>query len=120
MLSKTYLLLLSKIPTLKSILLLEVLMKYTLHIRMQEARHSLASVHRLDIPGIDYVVHLDSVMFVSILFCHLCCYVYDSEVRTCSCSMIPPQDQNMFNHRAGRTARLGRQRRAIVFLLSHV
>jgi len=32
----------------------------------------------------------------------------------------PPQDPNMFNHRAGRTARLGRQGRAIVFLLPKV
>ncbi|EOA23096.1 hypothetical protein CARUB_v10003883mg [Capsella rubella] len=92
-------LVLSKIPTLKSISLIPI------HGDMkQNARDkALASFTKassgallctdvaargLDIPGIDYVVQYD-----------------------------PPQDPNMFNHRAGRTARLGRQGRAIVFLL---
>ncbi|KAL0752350.1 hypothetical protein Bca101_034353 [Brassica carinata] len=50
----------------------------------------------LDIPGVDYVVQAGSVMFMQ----------YD-----------PPQDPKMFNHRVGRTARLGREGRSIVFLL---
>ncbi|KAL0823083.1 hypothetical protein Bca101_046760 [Brassica carinata] len=92
-------LVLSKIPALKSISLIPI------HGDMkQNARDkALASfteassgvllctdvaARGLDIPGIDYVVQYD-----------------------------PPQDPNMFNHRVGRTARLGKEGRAIVFLL---
>ncbi|VVB13329.1 unnamed protein product [Arabis nemorensis] len=92
-------LVLSKIPELKSISLIPI------HGDMkQNARDKALSsfteassgallctdvaARGLDIPGIDYVVQYD-----------------------------PPQDPSMFIHRVGRTARLGRQGRAIVFLL---
>uniref|UniRef100_A0A1J3JG74 ATP-dependent RNA helicase n=1 Tax=Noccaea caerulescens TaxID=107243 RepID=A0A1J3JG74_NOCCA len=91
-------LVLSKIPTLKSIPLIPI------HGNMkQNARDkALASfteassgvllctdvaARGLDIPGIDYIVQFD-----------------------------PPQDPKVFIHRVGRTARLGRQGRSIVFL----
>ncbi|KAG7586715.1 Helicase C-terminal, partial [Arabidopsis thaliana x Arabidopsis arenosa] len=92
-------LVLSKIPTLKSISF------FPIHGKMdQKARNkALASfteassgvllctdvaARGLDIPGIDYVVQYD-----------------------------PPQDPNVFIHRVGRTARLEREGRSIVFLM---
>ncbi|CAN7141782.1 unnamed protein product [Brassica rapa subsp. narinosa] len=92
-------LVLSKIPALKSISLIPIHGD-----KKQNARDkALASFTKassgvllctdvaargLDIPGIDYVVQYD-----------------------------PPQDPKMFNHRVGRTARLGKEGRSIVFLL---
>ncbi|KAF8115188.1 hypothetical protein N665_0029s0033 [Sinapis alba] len=92
-------LVLSNIPALKSISLISI------HGDMkQNAREkALASFNKassgvllctdvaargLDIPGVDYVVQYDL-----------------------------PQNPKMFNHRVGRTARLGKEGRAIVFLL---
>ncbi|CAA7031977.1 unnamed protein product [Microthlaspi erraticum] len=91
-------LVLSKIPTLKSISFIPI------HGNMkQNAREkAIASfteassgvllctdvaARGLDIPGIDYIVQFD-----------------------------PPQDPDVFIHRVGRTARLGRKGRSIVFL----
>ncbi|CAH8257871.1 unnamed protein product [Arabidopsis lyrata] len=92
-------LVLSKIPTLKSISF------FPIHGKMNQTARSKAlasfteassgvllctdvAARGLDIPGIDYVVQYD-----------------------------PPQDPAVFIHRVGRTARLERQGRAIVFLM---
>lgn len=149
-------LVLSKIPSLKSISLIPIhgdmkqvsyrdvfkfpynliaccLMKYTLHIQNGRDK-ALASFTKassgvllctdvaargLDIPGIDYVVQVDLLMLVSIIMPSL---LQSLIFKGCNMFMQydPPQDPNMFNHRAGRTARLGRQGRAIVFLMPKV
>ncbi|AEE35194.1 DEA(D/H)-box RNA helicase family protein [Arabidopsis thaliana] len=92
-------LVLSKIPTLKSISF------FSTHGKMDQKGRDTAlasfteassgvllctdvAARGLDIPGIDYVVQYD-----------------------------PPQDPDVFIHRVGRTARMERQGRAIVFLM---
>ncbi|KAL0736528.1 hypothetical protein Bca4012_012738 [Brassica carinata] len=97
-----WLLVLSKIPALKSTSLIPIHGD-----KKQNARDkALASFTKassgvllctdvaargLDIPGVDYVVQYD-----------------------------PPQDPKNFNHRVGRTARLGKEGRSIVFLLPEI
>ncbi|KAF2571809.1 hypothetical protein F2Q70_00006596 [Brassica cretica] len=80
-------LVLSKIPALKSISLIPIHGDKKQHQAVSFC--ALMSLHvDLTFSGIDYVVQYD-----------------------------PPQDPRMFNHRVGRTARLGKEGRSIVFLL---
>ncbi|CAH8389740.1 unnamed protein product [Eruca vesicaria subsp. sativa] len=92
-------LVLSKIPALKSISLIPIHGDKKQNVRDKAlASFTKASsgvllctdvaARGLDIPGIDLVVQYD-----------------------------PPQDPTLFNHRVGRTARLGKEGRSIVFLL---
>jgi ATP-dependent RNA helicase DDX55/SPB4 len=73
----------------------------------------------LDIPSVDLIVQVRFYSFFSKLNLHVWASA-DSKHAYLLIQYDPPQDPNVFIHRAGRTARYDQEGDAIVFLLPKV